>query len=74
VEAQMRSEPSTYFFDPPVMSYDDRYIVVESSFASDAFDSYLGNTQPEHARLVLYDRSDHEVIEEIRGIDPVWSH
>ncbi len=47
--------------------------MVESAPESATVDGYLANPQPEGAALVLYDLTDHEVVDEIRGIDPVWN-
>lgn len=62
-----------YFYDEPAASLDDRYVLVESAPRAADMDYYPANAQPEGARLLLYDRSDGEVIDEVRGMDPVWS-
>ena len=56
-----------------MISPDYRYVLVESAPESATVDSYLANPQPERAALVLYDLTDREVVDEIRGIDPVWN-
>lgn len=56
-------EPSERFFDDPVLSYDDRYVLVEATSEPRKLDDYVGNRQPKDARLVLYDRYAREVIE-----------
>lgn len=56
-----------------MVSYDDRYVLVEATSEPRGLDDYLGNRQPEDARLVLYDWHERKEIEEIRGIDPVWN-
>ena len=59
-----------------MISYDDRYVLVEatSESSNSKFDDYVGNRQPEDARLVLYDRFDHKLVESNNhGIDPVWN-
>ena len=72
-EQVVDSQPQERLFDHPVISYDDRYVLVEAASESSDLDNYTGNRQPEDARLVLYDRFDGEVIDEIRGMDPVWN-
>lgn len=72
-ETQVTAEPSTYFYAPPKISYDDRYILASTAPASGDFDPYPTNPLPEDARLILYDRTKDEVVEEVRGADPVWS-
>ena len=73
-ELVTESQPSERFFDDPVVSHDDRYVLVEVTSEARSLDDYVGNRQPEDARLVLYDRFAREVIEsDIRGIDPVWN-
>jgi hypothetical protein len=68
------SQPSERFFDDPVVSSDDRYVLIEAAPKSSRSDDYVGNRQPENARLVLYDRFSREVIEsDTRGVDPVWN-
>jgi len=64
------------FFDYPVISYDDRYVLVEatSESSNSRFDDYNGNRQPKDTRLILYDRVEGKVIDsETHGIDPVWN-
>jgi len=56
-----------------VVSLDDRYVLVEAAPESSEVDYYPSNPQPEGARLVLYDRFERRVVEEVRGMDPVWS-
>ena len=72
-EQVVESQPQEHFLDYPVISYDDRYVLVEAAPKSSDLDDYTGNRQPEDAQLVLYDRFDGKVIDEIRGIDPVWN-
>ncbi len=72
-KTQVTAKPSTYFHTPPKVSYDDRYILAGTAPASGGFDPYPANPLPEDARLSLYDRMKDEVIEEVRGADPVWS-
>ncbi len=67
-------QPSARFFDDPVISYDDRYVLIEATFEPQGNDDYVGNPQPKDPRLVLYDRFDRKVIDsDTRGIDPVWN-
>jgi len=73
VETRVSSPPGAYFFDDPVVSLDDRYVLVEAAPESSEVDYYPSNPQPEGARLVLYDRFERRVVEEVRGMDPVWS-
>jgi len=57
-----------------VISYDDRYVLVEAASESSDLDDYVGNRQPEDTRLILYDRLERKVIDsETHGIDPVWN-
>ena len=73
-ELVTESQPSERFFDDPVVSQDDRYVLVEAAPKSSKSDDYIGNRQPEGARLVLYDRFSGEMIEsDTRGVDPVWN-
>ena len=72
-ETQVTAEPSTYFYAPPKISYDDRYILAGNAPAAGGFDPYPANPLPEDARLILYDRTGDEVVEEVRGADPAWS-
>jgi Tol biopolymer transport system component len=75
-EQVVESQPQERFLDYPVISYDDRYVLVEatSESSNSKFDDYVGNRQPEDARLVLYDRFDQKVVEsDTHGIDPVWN-
>jgi hypothetical protein len=68
------SQPLERFFDYPVISYDDRYVLVEAASESSDLDDYVGNRQPEDTRLILYDRLERKVIDsETHGIDPVWN-
>jgi hypothetical protein len=62
------------FFGDPVVSYDDRYVLIEATFGPQGDDDYVGNSKPKDARLVLYDRFDNKVLDSgtTRGIDPVW--
>ncbi len=71
VKTRIDSPPRTYFLDHPVVSHDDRYVLVES--ASGSLDYYPSNAQPKDARLLLHDRSTGKMIEEVRGLDPVWN-
>jgi hypothetical protein len=62
------------FFDEPVVSYDDRYVLIQATSDSQGGDDNAGNQQPKDPRLVLYDRLDGKVIDSsTRGIDPVWN-
>jgi hypothetical protein len=73
-ELVTESQPSERFFDDPVISSDDRYVLIEAVPKSSRSDDYVGNRHPENARLVLYDRFSREVIEsDTRGVDPVWN-
>jgi dipeptidyl aminopeptidase/acylaminoacyl peptidase len=65
--------PEAYFYDEPVTSLDDRYVLVESASRAGDMDYYPANPQPEDATLLLYDRSKKEIVDEVRGVDPVWS-
>ncbi len=72
------AQPPERFFGDPVVSYDDRYVLIgatEMRGGSAGLDDYAGNRKPEDARLVLYDRFDRKVIDSgtTRGIDPVWN-
>jgi Big-like domain-containing protein len=75
VEERVVSLPqSPHFFGDPMVSYDDRYVLIEVTFDSQGKDDYSGNRQPKDAYLVLYDRSEGKVIDSsIHGIDPVWN-
>jgi len=68
-------EPSVRFFGDPVVSYDDRYVLINATFNSQVENDQTGNQQPVNTWLVLYDRFDHKVIDpgNTRGIDPVWN-
>jgi hypothetical protein len=74
-EQVVDSRPPARFFDEPVVSYDDRYVLIEATFEPQGEDNYVGNSKPKDARLVLYDRFDGKVIDSgtIRGIDPIWN-
>lgn len=74
-EQVVELQPPARFFDEPVVSHDDRYVLIEATFdGSQGRDDYAGNPQPKDARLVLYDRFDREVVDsDTRGIDPVWN-
>ena len=75
-EQVVESQPQERFLDYPVISYDDRYVLVEATSepSNYKFDDYVGNRQPKDARLVLYDRFDHKLIEsDTHGIAPVWN-
>jgi Bacterial Ig-like domain len=75
-EQVIGSQPLERFFDNPVISYDDRYVLVEATSEPSKFklDDYVGNRQPEDTRLILYDRFEHRVIDsDTHGIDPVWN-
>jgi hypothetical protein len=74
-EQVVDTQPPAQFFDEPVVSYDDRYVLIEATFEPQGRDRYVGNAQPKDARLVLYDRFDRKVIDSgtIHGIDPVWN-
>jgi hypothetical protein len=68
-------EPSTRFYGDPVVSYDDRYVLINTTFGSQGTSDPTGSQQPADTRLVLYDRFNHEVIDpgDTRGTDPVWN-
>jgi hypothetical protein len=68
-------QQSARFFGDPVVSYDDRYVLIEATFEPQGDDDYVGNPKPKDARLVLYDRFDNKVIDSgaTRGIDPAWN-
>jgi len=75
-EQVVDSQPPERFFDNPLISYDDRYVLVEATSEPSKFklDDYAGNRQPEDTRLILYDRLERKVIDsETHGIDPVWN-
>ena len=75
-EQVVESQPEERFLDYPVISYDDRYVLVEATYepSNYKFDDYVGNRQPKDARLVLYDRFDHKEVEsDTHGMDPVWN-
>jgi Tol biopolymer transport system component len=75
-EQVVESQPPERFLDYPVISHDDRYVLVEatSEQSNFNFDDYVGNRQPEDTRLILYDRFEHQVIDsDTHGIDPVWN-
>ncbi len=72
-EQVVSSRPSERFFDVPVVSHDDRYVLVEVTSEDSDLDDYSASRQPEDARLMLYDRYEREEIgADTRGIDPVW--
>lgn len=71
-KTEAEAPPGAYLLDDPAVSHDDRYILAEGALAPARFDSYPSNPQPEMARLVLYDRTGHRIMDEVRGIDPVW--
>lgn len=73
VEKQITALYPATFFGAPAVSYDDRYVIVKSTLDRSKGDGYPGNEQPKDASLSLYDRQSGAVVEEIRGIDPVWS-
>lgn len=73
VEKQITALYPATFFGAPAVSYDDRYVIVKSTLDRSKGDGYPGNEQPRDASLSLYDRQSGAVVEEIRGIDPVWS-
>ncbi len=68
-------ESPARFFGDPVVSSDDRYVLIKVTFEPQGSDDYVGNQQPVDTRLVLYDRFDGKVIDPgtTRGIDPVWN-
>ena len=75
-EQVIDSQSLERFFDYPVISYDDRYVLVEATSEPSKFelDDYVGNRQPEDTRLILYDRFKRQVIDsDTRGIDPAWN-
>jgi hypothetical protein len=71
----VETQPPAQFFDEPVVSYDDRYVLIEATFEPQGDDRYVGHSKPKDARLVLYDQFDHKVIDpgNLHGIDPVWN-
>lgn len=73
VEKQITALYPATFFDAPVVSHDDRYVLIESTLDRSEGDGYPENEQPKDAFLSLYDRSEGKVVEEVPGIDPVWS-
>jgi len=74
-EQEVETQPLAQFFDEPVVSYDDRYILIQATFEPQGDDRYIGHSKPKDARLVLFDRFDNRVIDPgtIHGIDPVWT-
>lgn len=72
-ETRIDAPPRAYFFDVPVLSPDDRHVLIESASTSASIDGYLSNPQPEDATLALYDVSGERLIDEVRGVDPVWN-
>jgi hypothetical protein len=73
-ELVTESQPSDRFFDDPVVSHDDRYVLLEAAPKSSKSDDYVGERQPTDTWFVLYDRFAREVIgSDIHGIDPVWN-
>lgn len=73
VEKEITALYPATFFDAPVVSHDDRYVLVESTLDGSKGDGYPTNEQPKDAFISLYDRENGRVVEEIRGLDPVWS-
>lgn len=73
VEKQITALYPATFFGAPAVSHDDRHVLIESTLDRSKGDGYPTNEQPKDAFLSLYDRSSGMVVEEIRGIDPVWS-
>jgi hypothetical protein len=69
------TQPPARFFDEPVVSDDDRYVLIEATLAPQGDDDYVGNPKPKDARLVLYDRFEGKVIDSgtVHGVDPVWN-
>ncbi len=62
------------FVGEPVVSYDDRYVLIEVTSGAQASDGYAGGQQPKDPQLVLYDRLDGKVIDsDTRGSHPVWN-
>ena len=57
-----------------MVSYDDRYVLMEATFGPQGDDDYVGNSKPKDVRLVLYDRFDNKVLDSgtTWDIDPVW--
>lgn len=74
-EQEVDTQPQASFFGQPLVSYDDRYVLIEATFGPQGDDDYAGNSQPKDARLVLYDRFDGKVIDPgtVHGIDPIWN-
>jgi hypothetical protein len=67
-------QPQASFFGEPVVSYDDRYVLIEVTFEPQDSDDYVGDPQPKDSQLVLYDRLDGKVIDSgTRGIHPIWN-
>lgn len=73
VEKQITALYPATFFDAPAVSHDDRYVLIESTLDGSEGDGYPTNEQPKDAFLSLYDRESGGMVEEIRGLDPVWS-
>jgi hypothetical protein len=73
-EQAVDTQSQASFLGEPVVSSDDRYVLIQATLDSQEVDNNTGNRQPKDTRLVLYDRSDGKVIDSsIRGIDPVWN-
>jgi Bacterial Ig-like domain len=74
-EQVVDTQPQASFFGEPVVSYDDRYVLIEITSEPQDSDDYVGDPEPKDPRLVLYDRLDGKVIDSgtIRGIEPVWN-
>ncbi len=76
IEEQTVDAPSkANFVGEPVVSYDDRYVLVEVTPEPRGLTPYTGDQHPNDTKLVLYDRLEGKVIEaDTRGIAPVWNH
>ena len=74
-EQAVDTEPSAHFIADPVVSDDDRYVLIQATFEPQGSDDYAGNSKPKDARLVLYDRFEGKVLDSgtTRGVDPVWN-
>ena len=74
-EQVVDTQPQASFFSQPVVSYDDRYVLIEVTSDPQDSDDYVGDPQPKDPRLVLYDQLDGKVIDPgpVRGVEPVWN-
>ena len=73
-EQAVDTQSQANFLGEPVVSYDDRYVLIQATFNTQDVSDSAGKQQPKDTRLVLYDRLDGKVINSsIRGTDPVWN-